>query len=101
MDERVKFIARLLEGEKMAGLCEEFGISRKTGYKIPGRARQRSTPRLDRSTRRPIRLPQQQHPGVRRHRTPVERGDHAPVINPSKSSCPEIHCVGIGPRIRI
>lgn len=34
MDERLKFIARLLHGEKMAGLCREFGISRKTGYKI-------------------------------------------------------------------
>ncbi|NIP17156.1 MAG: IS481 family transposase [Xanthomonadales bacterium] len=34
MDERVKFIARLLEGEKMAALCREFGISRVTGYKI-------------------------------------------------------------------
>src|SRR2546423_5499322 len=32
MDERLKFIARLLDGEKMAGLCREFGISRKTGY---------------------------------------------------------------------
>ena len=29
-----KFIARLLDGEKMAVLCREFGISRKTGYKI-------------------------------------------------------------------
>ena len=34
MDERLKFIARLLDGDKMAGLCREFGISRKTGYKI-------------------------------------------------------------------
>ena len=34
MDERLKFIARLLDGERMAGLCREFGISRKTGYKI-------------------------------------------------------------------
>jgi putative transposase len=34
MDERLKFIARLLEGEKMATLCREFGISRVTGYKI-------------------------------------------------------------------
>jgi putative transposase len=34
MDERLKFIARLLDGEQMAGLCREFGISRKTGYKI-------------------------------------------------------------------
>ena len=33
VDERLRFVARLL-GEKMAVLCEEFGISRKTGYKI-------------------------------------------------------------------
>ena len=34
MDERLRFVARLLEGEKMAVLCHEFDISRKTGYKI-------------------------------------------------------------------
>src|SRR6266404_3128025 len=34
MDERLKFIARLLDGEKMAVLCRQFGISRKIGYKI-------------------------------------------------------------------
>ena len=33
-DERLRFVARLLDGEKMARLCLEFGISRKTGYKI-------------------------------------------------------------------
>ena len=32
MDERLRFVARLLEGEKMAVLCREFEISRKTGY---------------------------------------------------------------------
>ena len=31
MDERLRFVARLLEGEKMAPLCAEFGIWRKTG----------------------------------------------------------------------
>jgi putative transposase len=31
MDERLRFVARLLEGEKMAPLCAEFGISQKTG----------------------------------------------------------------------
>ena len=34
MDERLKFVARLLDGEAMSGLCEEFAISRKIGYKI-------------------------------------------------------------------
>ncbi|SJM34344.1 hypothetical protein BQ8482_400073 [Mesorhizobium delmotii] len=34
MDELLKFVARVLDGEKMAVLCRDFGISRKTGYKI-------------------------------------------------------------------
>ena len=34
MDERLRFVARLLEGERMAVLCREFDISRKTGYGI-------------------------------------------------------------------
>ena len=37
MDERLRFIARLLEGEQMTSLCREFGISRVTGYKIYNR----------------------------------------------------------------
>ena len=39
MDERLRFVARLLDGEKMAVVCREFGISRKTGYKIFNRYR--------------------------------------------------------------
>ena len=34
LDERMQFVARRLAGEAMAELCREFGISRKTGYKI-------------------------------------------------------------------
>lgn len=34
MDERVKFIARFLEGEKVARLAVEYGISRQTAYKV-------------------------------------------------------------------
>ena len=37
VDERLRLFARLLDGEKMAGLCREFGISRKTGYKVYAR----------------------------------------------------------------
>jgi len=40
MDERTKFIGRLLSGEKMAPLCREFGISRVTGHKIWSRYQQ-------------------------------------------------------------
>ncbi len=40
MDERLRFVARLLEGEAMTDLCIEFGISRKTGYKLYERYKQ-------------------------------------------------------------
>lgn len=39
LEERMKFISRYLQGEKIAGLCNEFGISRKTGHKIINRYR--------------------------------------------------------------
>jgi putative transposase len=55
MDERLKFIARLLEGEKMAGLCREFGISRKTGYKILTRYNEIGLEGLTDRSRRPYR----------------------------------------------
>jgi putative transposase len=55
MDERLKFVARLLDGEKMAGLCREFGISRKTGYKIFRRYRNFGLDGLTDRSRRPYR----------------------------------------------
>ncbi len=59
MDERVKFIARLLDGESMTSLCEEFGISRKTGYKILERYQDIGTGAFTDRSRRPIRLANQ------------------------------------------
>jgi putative transposase len=55
MDERLKFIAHLLDGEKMAGLCREFGISRKTGYKILTRYNEIGLEGLIHGSRRPYR----------------------------------------------
>ena len=43
MDERMKFIGRLLSGEKMAPLCREFEISRVTGHKIWNRYKESGT----------------------------------------------------------
>jgi transposase-like protein len=34
MEERLRLVARLLDGESMTNVCREFGVSRKTGYKI-------------------------------------------------------------------
>jgi putative transposase len=55
MDERLRFVARLLEGEKMAGLCREFDISRKTGYKIFNRYKVYGLQGLTDRSRRPYR----------------------------------------------
>jgi putative transposase len=55
MDERLRFVARLLEGEKMAVLCREFDISRKTGYKIFNRYRDCGLEGLTDRSRRPYR----------------------------------------------
>ncbi|WP_022728609.1 DDE-type integrase/transposase/recombinase [Fodinicurvata sediminis] len=55
MDERLRFVARLLEGEKMASLCREFGISRVTGYKIFNRYRECGVDALFDRSRRPYR----------------------------------------------
>src|SRR6202162_726987 len=55
MDERLKFIARLLDGEPMAVLCRQFGISRKTGYKILTRYNEIGLEGLTDRSRRPYR----------------------------------------------
>jgi hypothetical protein len=55
MDERVRFVARLLEGEKMAALCREFAISRKTGYKIFDRYKESGLEALTDRSHRPWR----------------------------------------------
>jgi putative transposase len=55
MDERLRFVARLLDGEKMAVLCREFEISRKTGYKIFSRYKDCGIQGLTDRSRRPYR----------------------------------------------
>ena len=55
MDERLRLVARLLEGEKMAPLCAEIGISRKTGYKIFDRYKDNGVTAFTDRSRRPYR----------------------------------------------
>ena len=54
-NQRVKFIAGLLDGEKMAVLCRRFGVSRKTGYKILDRYNSCGLEGLTDRSRRPYR----------------------------------------------
>src|SRR6267154_4631984 len=59
MDERLQFVARRLAGEAMAELCREFGISRKTGYKIFDRYQECGMQGLTDRSRRPYRYANQ------------------------------------------
>ena len=63
VDERLRFVAQLLDGEPMTEVCRAFGISRKTGYKIFDRYREHGLEALNDRSRRPVRyanqLPQQ------------------------------------------
>ena len=59
MDARMQFVARRLAGEPMAELCREFGISRKTGYKIFDRYQECGMHGLTDRSRRPYRYANQ------------------------------------------
>jgi transposase InsO family protein len=122
MDERLRFVGRLLDGEAMTDVCREFGISRKTGYKIFGRYKEHGLEALSDRSRRPVRyanqLPQQieglivrlksdkPHWGARKIRELLVRRLDGDVRVPAKST---IHAVldrhglvkrGGGPRHR-
>src|SRR5688500_18058967 len=98
-DERLRFVARLLDGEKMARLCAEFGISRKTGYKIFDRYKEVGLQGLTDRSRRPYR-PANQLPRViettivRLKRAYPHWG--APKIRERlRRRCPEVQCPAI------
>jgi len=59
VDQRLRFVARLLEGESMTDVCRDFGVSRKTGYKIFQRYKESGLEALNDRCRRPIRYANQ------------------------------------------
>src|SRR4030088_2022073 len=64
MEERLRFVARLLDGEAMTDVCREFGISRKTGYKIFDRYKEHGLEALSDRSRRPVRYANQLPPQI-------------------------------------
>ena len=55
MDERLRFVSRLLDGETMTEVCREFGISLEDGYKIFDRYKEHGLVALSDRSRRPVR----------------------------------------------
>lgn len=105
MDERTKFVGRLLAGEKMAPLCREFGISRMTGHKIWNRYQQNGSQGLYNRSRAPHKHPNQtpfeveqlivrfkrEHPSWGAPKIRELVGRKYPTINlPSTST---VHCI--------
>jgi transposase InsO family protein/transposase-like protein len=64
VDERLRFVAKLLDGEAMTDVCREFGISRKTGYKIFARYKEHGLHALTDRSRRPVRYANQLPPQI-------------------------------------
>ena len=56
MNERMEFVTRLSKGERMTDLCEELGISRKTGYKFWRRYQEQGVGGLEDASRAPKRV---------------------------------------------
>ena len=74
MDERLRFVARLLDGEAMSDVCREFGISRKTGYKLLSRYRDEGSAALTDRSRRPVRYANQLPPQIEGLIVSLKRG---------------------------
>jgi len=53
LDQRKTFVLRLLQGEQMTDLCQEYGISRPTGYKFLTRFQEYGFSGLEDLSRRP------------------------------------------------
>src|SRR5919107_2947188 len=99
VDDRLRFVARLLDGEKMAPLCQEFGISRKTGYKIFDRYQDCGIRGLTDRSRRPYRHANQLPLVVETRIVALKRefpSWGAPKIRERlRRKCPEVVCPAI------
>jgi transposase-like protein len=65
VNERLRFVARLQDGERMVDLCRDYGISRKTGHKIWKRYQENGLAGLEDQRRSPKRIPHRTSPEVR------------------------------------
>jgi putative transposase len=99
MDERLRFVARLLDGEKMAVLCEEFGISRKTGYKIYDRYKDCGVQGLTDRSRRPYRhanqLPAAIEEWIVRLKKEYPSWGAPKIRERLRDRCPDVRCPAI------
>ncbi|HTM04395.1 MAG TPA: helix-turn-helix domain-containing protein [Vicinamibacterales bacterium] len=98
-DERLWFVARQLDGERMTALCAEFGISRKTGDKIYDRYKEVGLQGLTDRSRRPYRHANQLPMAIEKTIVRLKReypNWGAPKIRERlRQRCPEVQCPAI------
>jgi transposase InsO family protein len=94
MDERMRFVIRLKDGESKASLCREFGISRKTGYKIFERYEECGLEGLSDRAHRPFAMPTN-CPNRSRPRSwrPGARNQPGALARSGNVCCSSIHAV--------
>ena len=85
MDERLRFVAQLLDGEAMSEVCRTFGISRKTGYKIFERYKEHGLEALTDRSRRPASTPKPM-PHPRALLAPTASSAMPKIIGPGEPS---------------
>ncbi len=99
IEERLRFVARLLDGEKMAGLCKEFGISRKTGYKIFDRYKDCGLHGLTDRSRRPYRhanrVPEAVEQWIVRLKKEYPTWGAPKIRERLRRHCPDLQCPAI------
>src|SRR4029078_13446771 len=99
MDERLRFVARLLEGETMTALCEEFGSSRKTGDKIFQRYQHTGVRGLTDRSRRPYRhanqLPMAVEKTIVRLKKDYPTWGAQKIRERLRQRWPEVHCPAV------
>ncbi len=99
VEERLRFVARLLDGEKMAGLCREFGIARKTGYNIYHRYKDCGIDGLTDRSRRPYRhanqLPMQIEKLIVKLKKEYPHWGAPKIRVRLKKRYPDVHCPAI------
>ena len=99
VDDRLRFVARLLDGEKMAPLCKEFGISRKTGYKIYVRYKDCGVQGLTDRSRRPYRhanqLPMTVEKWILRLKREYPNWGAPKIRERLRQRCPDLQCPAI------
>ena len=64
MEERVLFVNRVKNGERITDLCQEFGISRTTGHKFYNRYQELGYDGLYNISRKPHNSPNQTHSAI-------------------------------------